>query len=686
MKAHAPRSILIVLAGCLLGPAGLLAQGQSALTVGSADPPQESASQQAPSFWPFLTQGSASFGYRFTDVTGYQPMYLELLNLQSGPRLTDFNMFGQAKTPNPFIDNFSLTMSGLGGDPYPTAQLTASKYNLYNLTAQWSQSYFDYAPDQNVILPGGVPGLTSQHAYSTVRKFGSFDFLLHATDNLRFRFDYYHTTNSGTTFSPMTTDYLDAPFPTFGFFAEGSPYVLYAPENDDANRFTGGIDYTLHSWNFHFVLGYQTESNTMTFNNTSSPEYSFEISNPYTANTPVNLFSMITNRNLTSPFSNFSYTGRPLRKLELRGNYIYYRYSGPANMNETIDGIMPTSRAGTSFTPYTLSQQVRATVKEPDNVFDQGLTYHIEKWWVVDADYRYNRSTEDTLGVFAGVLNGALLASNGSATTMWRTGLSDLNFDMIFTPIPSLLISPGLTWDNSNVEALANGVADPAQTLRWNTVEPALSAYWQPAKRFTLRGDIRTFDIGASYTAITPHTETEGHLKAGFKIAKSLSLDDDVDLSSSQLLATAYQDRVRGNSTLLNYALGDRFQLFGGFSYDSILAEGNIVFSTGPTQFLRDQEIDHVWQAGFQLNPGYHFGLRFSGNYDRSTGVGEISNNRPPSYGPETWPYATATVFYDFPKAGRLSVDLQRSYFLEQVVPVNNFGAEILMIRWTRDF
>ncbi len=683
--------IPFLLAGILLTPSRLEAQGLNQLQSGSAPADAGAAGQgseqtETSSFWPFQTQGSASFGYRFTDVTGYQPMYLELLDLQSGPRLTDFNMFSQATTPNPFVDDFSLTMSGLGGDPYPTAQLTVSKNNLYDLVANWSQSYFDYSPDQQVITPGGIPGLTDEHEYSTVRKFGSIDLRLHATNHLRFNFNYYRTSDTGATWSGFAPDYLGAGYTTWDYYAEGSPYVLYAPENDEANRFTGGIDYTFHSWSFHYSLGYQTLSDSMTFNNTTSPEYSFDTSATFTANTPLTLLSMDQYRRLTSPISQFSYAGKPLSKLDLRGSYIYYRYSGPASMDEIIDGIAPTSIAETSFTPYTVSQQVRANVKEPDHVFDQGLTYHINRWWAINTDYRYSRDTEDSLGVFDGLLDGSLLASNGSEATLWRDGLSDFDFNMVFTPIPSLLISPGLSWDNSNVEALYNGVANPAQTLRWNTVEPAFSAYWQPSKRFSLRGDVRTLDNGASYTAITPQTETTGNVVARLKLTDSLSLNDNVNLNSSSLLATGYQDRVRANATLLNYALNPTLSLFGGFSYDSILALGDIVFADGPSESLRDQEIDHVWQAGFQLNPGHRFGIQFTGNYDRTTGVGEISDNLPPAYGPETWPYATGTVFYEFPKAGRLSIDLQRTYYKEQIVTGNNFGAEVLMIKWTRNF
>src|SRR5271155_5762844 len=60
----------------------------------------------------FNTQGSASFGYRFSTLRGYQPMYLELFDLQKGPRLADFSMFGEAMPgANTFADSYSITMS-----------------------------------------------------------------------------------------------------------------------------------------------------------------------------------------------------------------------------------------------------------------------------------------------------------------------------------------------------------------------------------------------------------------------------------------------------------------------------------------------------------------------------------------------------------------------------------------------
>jgi hypothetical protein len=167
-----------------------------------------------------------------------------------------------------------------------------------------------------------------------------------------------------------------------------------------------------------------------------------------------------------------------------------------------------------------------------------------------------------------------------------------------------------------------------------------------------------------------------------------VSLQDDLNLANDKLIDASFQNNVHSNTVTLSYALNDRFSIFAGFTYDSMFAAGDIVYVRGTaplSDFLRDQEADRVVQAGVEAKPRKYFGLRLTGNFDRSTGRGQISGE-PPAYGPLTWPLVTGTVYWDFPKAGRLSVDLQRTYYLEQIVPGNNFSANLLTIRWTRDF
>jgi hypothetical protein len=642
----------------------------------------------------FNTQGSATFGYRFADIKGYQPMYMELLDLRPGPRLTDFNMFGEAVDgANPFADSYALSLSGLGGDPFPTAQLTVTKNKLYDFRVNWRQSYYNWNQNDNVVLPiaavgtGLGTGLTDNHNWATVRKFGSADFTLHATNRLRFNFDYYRTTDDGPTYTTRSLDFLDSPS-YWGSFARANPYYLYAPLSDNTNRFTGGIDYTYNSWSFHYSVGYQTFTENISLNNVTSPELSI---NPIASSTvePLTSLSWSQFRQLNTPISEFSFVGKPFSKWQWRGGYMFYRYRGPVTFDQSVSGTAPGSTG--TLAPYTFSQSARDTVTEPDNILTLGFTYQIKDWWSLNVDYRYSRMSSEGIGNLGSLFSQSTPLATPSSETddiVWRDALSDLDINFDFTPIRTLVIRPGVHFMKSDVVSVDDGVTDPALTLETKTAMPEISFGYQPSKIFSIRGDLHSFDNGASYTAITPHTGVGGHLVARIQFTPKFSFEDEMNLSNTKFLGTGYQNNNHSNSATLSYALNNRFSVFGGFSYLSYFAQGDIVYARGTpplTDFLRDQEVNRVWQGGVEAKPTKSFGLRLSGNFDRSTGVGAISGE-PPAYGPLTWPLVTGTVYYSFPKAGRLAVDLQRTYYSEQIVTGNNFQANLLTVRWTRDF
>lgn len=317
----------------------------------------------------FSTQGSASVGYRFTDIKGFRPMYDEVINLRNGPRLMDFNMFGEAKEgTNPIVDDYALTMSSFGGDPFPTAQFSVTKHRVFDFRATWRQAYYNWNQNDSVVLPiafaakGLGTGLTDHHDWETVRKFGTADLTVHASNNLRFNFDYYRTTDTGNTFTTASPDFLDSPG-YWGGYARANPFFLFAPINDETNRFTGGVDYTYHSWTVHYVAGYQAFSANTTLNNVSSPELSI---NPIASSKldPLAGMSWSQFRRLTTPVSEFSFVGRAHSHLELRGSYIFYRFQGPLSFDQSFSGIAPGATTGT-LAPYSVSQSVRGTVTEP---------------------------------------------------------------------------------------------------------------------------------------------------------------------------------------------------------------------------------------------------------------------------------------------------------------------------------
>ena len=678
----------------------------------------------------FNIQGSATGGYRFESFNGYKPEFRELFDLGRGFRVLDLNLIGDSQEgKNPFADSFSLQLSNLGGDPFPSAQFTVSKKKLYDLRVNWRQSYLFSNQNDSAVLPiaplvsgyAALPpakrtGLTSNQDWTTVRKFGSVDLTLHATNNLRFTFEYYRPSDEGPTFTTRSLDFLGAPG-YWGTFARANPYYLFAPLDDETNRFTGGVDYTWHSWSFHYSIGYQTFTENMSLSN-SVPSYigltdglnltvpgliGTSIDPVTSATVPLSNVSWSQFRRLTTPISEFSFLGKPLKKLEWRGGYIFYRYDGPATLAQGFNGLAANS-AGVAMQPYTVTESARATLSEPDNVVSQGLTYHFFDWWSADLDYRYSRFSSNAIGNFESLFQVTTPAPATTVTTattdsVWRDGLSQLSFSMDFTPLRGLIIRPGIQLMESNVESLQNGVVQPEITLRTKTARPELSVGYEPSKLFSIRGDFHSLTNGAEYTAMTPHTEQGAHFIARFHPTEKLSIEDDAHILNDKLITTNFQNNVRANAITVSYSLGDRLSVFGGFTYESYYAQGNVdyVRGTAPlTDFLRDQELNRVWQGGIELKPTKRVGLRLTGNYDRSSGVGAIfgvppasapaNHNEPPAYGPVTWPLVTGTGYYEFPIAGRLSIDLQRTYYSEQIVPVNNFGANLLTIRWTRDF
>ena len=632
----------------------------------------------------FDNQGSATFGYRFTDVKGYEPKFDELFNLRSGPRLLDFNLFGKARAgENRFADNYSLTTSGLGGDPFATTQFTVGKKGLYDLRAGFRHTRYYWNRNDLAALPNGLNGLTSNHDWATVRKFGSLNLLVHASNNLRFNFEYYRNSRDGVAFTTRSPEYFGAPS-AWGSFARANPYYVIAPLNQMANRVTGGVDYTRTSWSLHYKLGYQVFDDSIHGDNITSLQRSINTGDNNTNSERLNNMAWSDSRRLSTPVSEFSYTGRIAPRLEMRGGYIFYRYSGPAALDFAFDG---RARSGTQFIPYSVSMSGRAEVSEPNHVVDQGFTYKVNEWWRVLADYRYTRFIVDSTGTYRS-LNGTVAAS-GTSDNRWRIGMSMLDFNSMFTPTASLLVRAGVRLFKNDVVMLQNGVTDQGRTRRINTVWPVLSVHYQPSKMFTVRADVEQINNGASYTRVTPHIDIGGRFITRFRPTEKFYIEQSALLRNRKLIQTDYRATIRSNAVSANYDFSEKLAVFGGFSYDDLFASNFVNFPRGPAPItniiLRDQTVTRIWQGGLRAVPVRGLGVNFAGNFVRTTGMGEITGEAP-LYGPMSFPYATGSIYYDVPRLGRLTIQLQRTYYTEQLVPGNNFGANLLTVAWTRGF
>ena len=236
------------------------------------------AQDEKPVSWgPFETAGAATVGYRLTDISGRQEKYLELFNMQSGFRLLDFDLTGNAKqSASSFADRFQLTGSGFGGDPFPTVQATASKSKVYDLRLNYRQTYYYWDRNDSAVQPSGFQGLTTNHNWATVRRFGSANLLVHATDHLKLRFEYGRNSRDGMNYTTRTMEYFGSTS-TWGSFLRDNPYYVEGPIREESNRVSGGIDYTLAAWSFHYGLGYQTFDQALNWNNVDAAQRSINV-------------------------------------------------------------------------------------------------------------------------------------------------------------------------------------------------------------------------------------------------------------------------------------------------------------------------------------------------------------------------------------------------------------------------
>jgi hypothetical protein len=175
---------------------------------------------------------------------------------------------------------------------------------------------------------------------------------------------------------------------------------------------------------------------------------------------------------------------------------------------------------------------------------------------------------------------------------------------------------------------------------------------------------------------------------ARYQPLSRLSIEESFTIRNSRLVDASFENHARANALTVSWSWNDKLSTFAGFSYDSFVATASVTFLRGTPPInttWRDQTINRIWQAGISARPARRLGFDFAGNFVRSTGVGEITGELPAA-GPLTFPMGTATAYYEVPRIGKVAVDLQRTYYFEEIVRGNDFSANLVTLRWTRNF
>jgi hypothetical protein len=569
-------------------------------------------------------------------------------------------------------------------DPMNGSQFTMQKAHVYDLRANYRQSYYYWDRNDVQPHPTGLHGLTTNHDFATVRKIGSVNLAAYVTPNLRLTMEYQRTGRDGTAFTTRTLDYFGAPS-TYAAFLRANPYSIKTAIDEVGQRATGGINYSVRNWNVFYKAGYYSYKENNALRNPVSPERSINIDEAATANELLSAAQWDEFRRIKGPISEFSYNGQPASRLSLRGAYIYYRFAGPATTTALFAGRARTTNA-TTIVPFTASVLNQADLHEPNHIVDQGFSYAIRDNVNFHADYRYSRFTENNRVEYTS--SDAAGSHVGDETTTWKYGLQVLDLALELRPSTKFLIRPGLRLMKRDLRVTKDNVLDAQSSRPSKYASPLISLYYSPIPRFTLRGDLRNITNGGPYTRISPRTDFRTRWVAHYRVSDTWSIENSFAIRDSEYPTSSFLSKSRSNATMATYAFNENNSIFGGFIYDSFVASSAVTFLRGPAPLdvaWRDQAINRVWEGGIQARPIKPLALNLTGNYLRTTGIGEISGELPIS-GPIRWPLVTGTISWTFPRAGTLSIDLQRTYYTEEILTGDNFSANILGLRWTTTF
>lgn len=641
--------------------------------------------------------GSFDVGYRFRSLDGSHDAFRQLFDLDEGLRLLGVDLHGEAgDEASPFADRFAITASGLGGDPFPTLQVSMSKARRYRVRVNWRRSrFFDVAPQTPDSIAGfDKQAVTDRHSWTTARQIGNAAWTFDATNRLHFLFNYDHVSNEGTLQTTRSLDYVGASA-VWGAFARANSYELFGPVDNTANRVAGGVSYGRDRWTINYRAGRHVLDDAQTFDPLATPERSINVTDPVTAREPLSMLGWSQSRHLTAPTSELSFVARPASAVEWRGEYLFYRYRGPFSLDAAYQGTARTNNGGTAFSPYDVTVTARGSASTPNHVVEQGLTWRPGNLWALDVAYRYSRSETDARAQLGSVVArypvaaAAPTSTTEDVSTTWRSTLHSVVIASTWSPTPALTVRPGFRVSRRDVDARQDGIVEPGASRRERAIWPEINVGYRPDPRFNARGTYQTSYSDSSYTRMSPVQRSIGRIVVHVEPLPAFSVEASANRTDSELLDAGFVSHMRTGSVTLAYALSDRFSMTGGLDYQSFLGTGNVTFLRGTPPItevpMRDREIDRVWQAGIIIRPTSRLGVTTTANFDRTAGV-DIITDEPPLYGPLSFTYATGSVYYDIPRAGRVAVDLQRTYLIQELLPLNNFRANLLTLRFSRTF
>gem|GEM_PF-1473721 len=203
------------------------------------------AGEPTPSADRFQWGGAVELGYRFTDIAG-EDRYREVVNLEEGLRLFNFNVWFKDLERTGAADEFRLRVNNIG-DPFPSARLDIKKDKVYQLSAYYREfKYFFDREDTPPPFDFVNTLLTDNHDFNQRRRMGTFALSLFPSNEVRLNFGHSFAERTGETGVPRIFTFVPN---------------LTQELDEQYREYFGSIDFPLGAWDFNIKQSFSTYEN-----------------------------------------------------------------------------------------------------------------------------------------------------------------------------------------------------------------------------------------------------------------------------------------------------------------------------------------------------------------------------------------------------------------------------------------
>lgn len=458
---------------------------------------------------------SMEAGVRGLSVSGNDNKYRSDLNYGNGFRLFDSSFLLRSKEgiTGRVFDEFLVTTSGWGGDPYGSTRVSVEKSGVYTFDANVRRArYF------NALRPLANPLNTAvgQHTANQRHNFSDFDFV-GLPDNRKLRFH-----------AGYSSDMREGPGTTTARFS-GDEYAINSNAETRANDFRAGVDALLLGFDLSVMQGaryyHDNSSQTVTLTNQGN--------NTTNTSRIDNLFRETPSQG-THFWTRFNVHRLFARKLDFTGRYIYLSSRSRYSFFEQTTGRQSN---GNLAVPQTAT--ARGETKRPSSIGDIGVTFLATSKFRISNTFRYDNfrinGEEPLVDVLRQrTLAGAPLATVTTAslfarTTNYRRFLNTVEADYQFNP--SYSVHAGYRFTDRHIQ-LAHLDRTTTLVTRNETVDNQTHAAIfgfkaRPVKAWTIYFD------GEHGDADSVFTRTGNNDFTNFRVRNRVSVSDKLSFTAA---------------------------------------------------------------------------------------------------------------------------------------------------------